>query len=879
MELPALIAVLVDTILIKCPEYDRVSVTVALESVFAGHPTLLGGNTISMLLGQNNDFTNATVTIGDVHAGHTMNVHLPQPLDPALAALIVRASLPATIHHGDMTINESAVSGVVVRDNYGSIHQTIHQPKLIDPLPAALAALASIPLDSVPEPRADLPHASRLPFESSPHFVGREEELKRLAAAIGTAQLAVVMPAVATGLGGIGKTSLVTEFAYRYGVYFHGGVFWLNCADPDQVASQIAACALDLGIDPTGMTLDEQVQRVLKEWKSPMPRLLIFDNCEDRAVFTQWKPTVGGCRVLVTSRSDQWPMLTQVRLGLLSPVESRALLQRLCARLTDAEADLIATDLGHLPLALHLAGNYLNLYRPPIMAYRNALSIAHESLQGHGSFDSPTAHEQNVEATFMLSFNQLDPTKTIDALAVGMLDGAAWCAPGVSIPRDLVLTFVPDETTQTARVDALRRLQQLGLLDGADSVVLHRLLVQVIQAHLGSREMLIMVENRICVRVGLMKESGGFHPLIPIEPHLQYLLFRSLDCGTIQSARLAQHLGYYEDLRGSYRSAQTWYQYAVMIKELWLGCDHRSTIAALNKLAGSLEKQGMYKDAEQLYDTILDRMRKLYGNKHLDTATSMNNLAFILARQGFYQKAKDLYAQALIVKQEVVGTNHSLVATGMNNLAGVFARQGYIQEAQCFYEQALQIKIQTIGQSHPETLVVESNLAGILEQRGQYDVARRLYAHVHETTLQVLGENHPESAGNLNNLATICMRQKNYAQALLLYEQALAIKTRVFGEDHPSVAMTIDNLANVLIQQGEYGKAQSYSERALAIRENVLGIDHLLTAKTLLGLALVQQHQGHTSVARRYYEQALHIHKRILGCDHPDTRIIQQNLS
>ncbi|GAA5528325.1 ATP-binding protein [Herpetosiphon gulosus] len=179
MELPALSAVLVDAILLQCPQYDRVSVTVALESVFAGHPTLLGGNTISMLLGQNNDLTNATITIGDVHAGN-------------------------------------------------QVHVTVTLPQPIDPLPAALAALASIPLNDVPKPRSDLPQASRLPFEASPHFVGRETELKALAQAIGTAQPAVVMPAVTTGLGGIGKTSLVTEFAYRYGVYFHGGVFWLQ---------------------------------------------------------------------------------------------------------------------------------------------------------------------------------------------------------------------------------------------------------------------------------------------------------------------------------------------------------------------------------------------------------------------------------------------------------------------------------------------------------------------------------------------------------------------------------------------------------------------------------------------------------------------------
>lgn len=460
MDVPAPIAIVADAILAHCPQYDRTSVMVALESVFAGHPALLGGNFISMLFGQNNDFRNATVTIDNVHAGHQVQV--------------------------DVTL-----------------------PQPIDPLHAALAALASIPLTDVPVPRSDLPQASRLPFESSPHFVGRDAELKQLAAAIGTAQPAVVMPAVATGLGGIGKTSLVTEFAYRYGVYFHGGVFWLNCADPDQVASQVAACAVGLKLDTTGLSLDEQVQRVLHAWQSPMPRLLIFDNCEDRAILDQWKPTVGGCRVLVTARSIDWPTLTQIRLEILPPADSRLVLQRLCARLTDADADLIATDLGHLPLALHLAGSYLNLYKHhTVEQYRTDLKITHQSLKGRGALPSPTRHEPNVEATFMLSFNQLDPTNALDSLALDMLDGAAWCVHGVPIPRDLVLAFVPDGTDADDAVDALRRLQQLGLLDGADAVVLHRLLAQVVQTHLGSSETLAVVENQInAVAVSI----NGYH--------------------------------------------------------------------------------------------------------------------------------------------------------------------------------------------------------------------------------------------------------------------------------------------------------------------------------------------------------------------------------
>ena len=655
---------------------------------------------------------------------------------------------------GTMNITDSVIHGPVASINYGTMQSIIQLlPKPLDPLPSALIALAAIPLDHVPAPRSDLPQASRLLFEASPHFVGRETELNALAQAIGTTQSAVVIPAVATGLGGIGKTSLVTEFAYRYGMYFHGGVFWLNCADSDQVSSQIAACALDLGIDPTGMTLDEQVQRVLHAWKSPMPRLLIFDNCEDPAILAQWKPTVGGCRVLVTARSDQWPTLMQIRLGVLSPAESRLLLQRLCARLSDGDADAIAEDLGHLPLALHLAGSYLNTYpHRTVEQYRTELTIAHRSLKGKGALPSPTRHELDVEATFMLSFNQLDPTNALDALALGMLDGAAWCAHGVLIPRALVLAFIPDGTDADDAVDALRRLQQLGLLDGTDAVVLHRLLAQAVHARLGSTDMLAVVEDQIADVAVSINDGGIPNSMLPLEPHLRHTTTRALDRGDARASRLANSLGYFEDLRGAY-----------------------------------VEAQGLYEQALAVREAVL-------GAQHPDTATSMNNLAFILECQGRYAEAQPLYERALAINEAVLGAQHPDTATSVNNLASVLERQGRYAEAQTLFEQALALYKQVLGADHPDTAMGVNNLAFILDRQGRYAEAQPLYERALAVREAVLGTDHPDTAQSVNNLAVVLLNQGRYGEAQPLLERALAVREAVLGADHPATKRTRDNL-------------------------------------------------------------------------------------
>ena len=48
------------------------------------------------------------------------------------------------------------------------------------------------------------------------------------------------------------------------------------------------------------------MQLVMGAWQSELPRLLIFDNCEEESLLDSWRPPSGGCRVLVTSRRSEW---------------------------------------------------------------------------------------------------------------------------------------------------------------------------------------------------------------------------------------------------------------------------------------------------------------------------------------------------------------------------------------------------------------------------------------------------------------------------------------------------------------------------------------------------------------------------------------------
>ena len=178
----------------------------------------------------------------------------------------------------------------------------------------------------------------RLLFTPNAQFVGRARDLEILEERLTQGQDVAVV--ALTGFGGVGKTQLASQFAHRYGQAFPGGVFWLSMADPEEVPQEVAACARAMGRAGDQTPLEQAVEAARQVWSGETPCLLIFDNCEDPELFSKWRPQGGGARVLLTSRRSTWPphLLHTHALEVLSPEESRALLEGLCPRLTKVPA-------------------------------------------------------------------------------------------------------------------------------------------------------------------------------------------------------------------------------------------------------------------------------------------------------------------------------------------------------------------------------------------------------------------------------------------------------------------------------------------------------------------------------------------------------------
>jgi tetratricopeptide (TPR) repeat protein len=665
-------------------------------------------------------------------------------------------------------------------------------------------------------PHASLPTGSRMRLGINPLFVGRGEELLRVAAALkgGEATVALGQVVASTGLGGLGKTQLAAEFVHRYGSFFAGGVFWLSFANAEDIPLQIAGCA---GPAFEARSMDERLELVKSAWRSSLPRLLVFDNCEEETLVEVWRPTSGGCRVLVTSRRSYWsPTLgvTALPLDLLPRHHSIELLRRYRPDLAadDPGLDEIAEELGDLPLALHLAGSYLRAYGAEVILdgylaeLRQSHIVKHASLLGAGLDDSPspTHHVQSVAQTFALCLSRLDRTREVDRVAIALLARMACMAPGEPVPRDLVARTL-DDVDPILRADGLRRLGAIGLVEEGDRWLrLHRLLADFVRQE-GMDPDAQSAAERVLIDCGRAAEQGHLSgaSLAAVIPHLLNSAgARIRDGEQERTAALCTAAGSALQRAADLDGARPWYERAVAIHESVLGPDHPGTANSLTNLAGLFKAQGKLVAARTLVERALAISERTLGPEHPDTAANLNGLAGLLRDQGELAAAKSMYRRALAIRERALTPDHPNTALSLNDLGNLLHAQGELAAARPLFERALAIWERALGPDHPYTAASLNNLAALLKHQGELAAARPLAERALAVWERVLGPDHPHTAASLNNLAALLKDQGDPAAARPLLERALAIRERVLGPDHPDTVATRRAMADLAAEGG-----------------------------------------------------------------------------
>jgi tetratricopeptide (TPR) repeat protein len=569
--------------------------------------------------------------------------------------------------------------------------------------------------------RAALPKIWNIPYARNSFFLGRDELLARLHTQLQAGQTTAISqpppqtgqalaqsPQAISGLGGIGKTQLAVEYAYRY-AHDYEAVLWARAATSEDLIASYSALATLLNL-PEQQAGDQEITiEAVKRWLQTHQKwLLILDNADQLDLLPPFLPPIPGGHILLTTRahdmrrlamrlevetlpSEQGALLLLRRAALLPPdgtlEQAPADEQRLASKLTE--------ELGGLPLALDQAGAYLEATGTSLDEYLHIYQThRHTLLNERRSLVED--HPAPVATTWSLSFEHVEKK---NPAAADLLRLCAYLAPD-AIPEtiltkgakhlgDLLAPVAADAFLFAQAIEALRAYSLLTRDPRARTLSVHRLVQAVLR------------------------------DTLPIEAAQQWKQRAVL---AVSAAR--------PDVTDvtQWPACERWLPHALLCAT-WIEQEPISSPEAallLNDAGYYLNERGRYREVEPLYQRGLAIYEQQLGPKHPHTATSLNNLALLYHTQGKYELAEPLYQRALAIREQLLGAEHPDTAQSLNNLAGLYRAQGNYELAEPLYQRAISIAEQTLGDEHPNTQAGRRNYVGLLRAMGREEEARRM---------------------------------------------------------------------------------------------------------------------------------------------------------
>jgi len=116
-----------------------------------------------------------------------------------------------------------------------------------------------------------------IPCLRNRNFTGREKILANLQAQPASRNYTALTQAI-SGLGGVGKTQLALEYAYRHREDYRI-VWWIHSEERATLAADYASLSEQLGLPQKSVADQDEVAEAVKHWlEQHIGWLLIFDN-------------------------------------------------------------------------------------------------------------------------------------------------------------------------------------------------------------------------------------------------------------------------------------------------------------------------------------------------------------------------------------------------------------------------------------------------------------------------------------------------------------------------------------------------------------------------------------------------------------------------
>ncbi|KAL2859131.1 violaceus kinesin [Aspergillus lucknowensis] len=558
-----------------------------------------------------------------------------------------------------------------------------------------------------------------VPFGKNPGFVGREGEIAKVEELFekvnGPFKVALC------GLGGVGKTQIALEMAYRTRAKNPTcSIFWIPCTSHSSVEQAFMGIAQTIGLQEVKPSDARERVKAHLSHLNGRKWLLIFDNADD---MDMWVGDSAGAFELANflAPSEQGHILFTTRNRKLAALQKKELLE------SRDETITLLEQLTFLPLAITQAAAYINLNDIKLSDYvallkeqeSNVIELLSEDFGDDGRYQDI---QNPVATTWLISFQQV---QRLNPLAADYLSFMACINP-----RNIPQSLLPDAPSKKKRFDAVGLLKAFSFVSEQiedHALSLHRLV------HLATRNWLRR-ERQFSHRIQHTAEH--LTQVFPDDEHQNQKVWR-------------EYLPHALSLMGENHFQKEREPYKKLIQNV----------------GRCLRTDGRYHEAAVFFEDIV-RLQKTKGGDDDDpfTMASMADLALTYIYQGRWKEAEELGVQVMEAHGRVLGPEHPGTLNIMANLASTYRHQGRWKEAEELGVQVMEARGRVLG---------------------RWKEAEELQVQVMQARGRVLGPEHPDTLTSMGNLAYTLYSQESLHEAVSLMEKCVKLCGRLLAPSHP----------------------------------------------------------------------------------------------
>ncbi|KAL4924706.1 uncharacterized protein BDV17DRAFT_207379 [Aspergillus undulatus] len=751
-----------------------------------------------------------------------------------------------------------------------------------------------------------------VPFLPNKNFTGREREIEQVESLLlspnGPTKVAI------SGLGGIGKTQIALELAYRAREWSREfPVIWIPCINLETLEQSYLNAARVVGLDTPSPEkakeyLKEQLSSNLTKW------LLILDSVDEAEVWAALKdalPHNRQGRVLITTRNQQ--VAVDAASSQIVPVDapdSQTAIEMLSKYLVkkdllkDEKATVELVDkLASLPLAIVQASSFLNKTRNITLSQYGALldgqeSRALELLSHEFKSDARYNHTLNsVAATWLVSFEQIEELNPLAAEYLKLMACVQY--------QDLPQGFLPDNEDMLEQVEALGLLSAFAFVNihpETEYLSCHRLVHLVTRSWMRQKEEFVAYLDKAAGRmykIYFRNKEETRRLQRDCLPHVLSLLSekelsnddeepsgknklsgeekRLWEKGRMRNEKEQKRADNFPLLYGvahalfkesRNKEALIFFHEILRLRKRWIGRQNQSTLASRLELALAYQKLGHLEKAEKQAKKALEGYKEILGEEDLDTIDAVGALAHVYKLQERFAEAEELDRQML----DLLNRHHpvdALTSAQMLNMATMYEYLGRKKDAKAMNLKAREIAPETTTTDNLGTLASMMTQLSMPPSVAQLDEAKELFEKLVETDEPE--SEHPGIVAAGTGIVHLYLTLQQPKQAEDLATQVVEIATKTLGERNPDTIEAKSTLAKIYTQQGRLDEAGELMRKVLADQKETLEQSHIPISTTLYTLASIYSRQGRHLNAAMMKKEAIRVRVRedVLKPDDP----------